>query len=1006
MGGLPQPDVARRRALRPGLSAGLALLLVAASPLALAQSASRPRAAPPRTAPARPAAPAEPAEQDDDAPISELLVTGVRPPAGSVVGDIKPEIMLSPQQIQSYAVSTVDDLLTELAPQTSTGPGSGPPVVLLNGRRISGFNEVREIPTEAILRVEILPQEAALKYGYSADQRVVNIVLRPFFRAKTAEITGGAPTAGGQREGQAQLDYMRIRRDTRLNVTLKAQDSTAITEDARNVVQPVSQIPFDPRGNVVSATSGGEIDPALSALAGRPVLVAGAPAATAGAPTLQDFLPTAGAPNVTDIGRYRTLVGSSRQASANVVYTRPTIAGVQATVNATFEATRAESLQGLPGVALSVPAGSPFSPFASPVIAAWDVTRFGPLHQVTDGWTSHLGTTLNRDAGKWRFTLTGAYDHAYSRTRTDTGVDGLALQQRVDALDPAFNPFVPVDPALTGLLPQNLATSRTDTANVHLLASGPILSLPAGKMNLTLHAGDEQSWFGGRSTLFGHEQTVDLSRNDVNGRANLDAPVARRGGVLGFLGDLTLNGNVAFDRLSDFGTLTAYGYGANWRPNPALTLLASHTRDQAAPSFKQFGGPVVVTPGARVFDFVTGQTLDVNMFTGGNPDLTSSRRDVTRIGLMLRPLAKQDLTFTANYTHTFTRNPIETFPAATAQIQAAFPDRFVRDDNDDLTEVDYRPVNFASEDRSQLRWGINFTKPFGKPPPPPTREQLEQLRRQFAERARQFAPRQGPRNGQGQGAGGQGGQPQGGQGVAGQAQAAGQAGAPGQDGPAPSFPFGGPGGGGPGGPPGGGGFGGPPGGGGFGGPPGGGGFRGPGGPGGFGGFGGGRGGGQQPGRLQFALYHTVTFQDRLLVRPGGPVFDLLNGYPSGSGGGTSRHRVEAQAGITWRGLGARASGTWQSGTFISGSGSPVGALSFAPVTSVDLRLFADFAQNRALVLRHRWLAGTRVTLSVTNLFDTYERVRDVTGATPISYQAAYLNPVGRQVKLTLRKLIF
>ncbi len=76
------------------------------------------------------------------------------------------------------------------------------------------------------------------------------------------------------------------------------------------------------------------------------------------------------------------------------------------------------------------------------------------------------------------------------------------------------------------------------------------------------------------------------------------------------------------------------------------------------------------------------------------------------------------------------------------------------------------------------------------------------------------------------------------------------------------------------------------------------------------------------------------------------------------------------------------------------------------MTSVDLRLFADFAQNRALVLRHRWLAGTRVTLSVTNLFDTYERVRDVTGATPISYQAAYLNPVGRQVKLTLRKLIF
>ena len=996
MGAQPQSDLTRRSAAGRGLSAALALLLVAASPLALAQGASPAgRASPSRPAAAQPG-PAE--EQDDDTPGNELVVRGARDPVGSVVGDIKPEITLAPQEIQSYAVSNVEDLLTELAPQTSTGPGSGPPVILLNGRRISGFNEVREIPTEAILRVEILPQEAALKYGYSADQRVVNIVLRPFFRAKTGEATGGGPTAGGQVQGQVQLDYMRIRRDTRLNVSLKAQDSTAITENERDVVQPTSVIPFDPRGNVVSAASGAEIDPALSALAGRPVLIAGAPATVAaGGPALQDFVPTAGVPNVTDIGRYRTLVGSSSQASANVVYTRPTVAGIQATVNATFEATHGESLQGLPGVALKVAPGSPFSPFANPVVAAWDVSRFGPLRQVSDGWTGHLGTTLNRDAGRWRFTLTSAYDHAYSRTRTDTGVDGLALQQRLDALDPAFDPFVAVDPALNGLLPQNLATSNTDTANVHLLASGPILSLPAGKMNLTLHAGDEQSWYGARSTLFGHLQAVDLSRNDANGRVNLDAPVSRRGGTLGFLGDLTLNGNVAYDRLSDFGTLTAYGYGANWRPIPAVTLLVSHTRDEAAPSFKQFGGPVVVTPGARVFDFVSGQTVDVNMVTGGNPALISSRRDVTRIGLMLRPLAKQDFTITANYTHTFTRNPIETFPAATAQIQAVFPSRFVRDDNDDLTDVDYRPVNFASEDRSQLRWGINFTRPFGKAPPPPTREQLEQLRRQFAERARQFAPRRPAQNGQGQNAQGQNPQGQGARGPGGQGQV-GQlpgGGAPGPDGPAPTFAFGGPGDGG-----------GPPGGGGFGGPPGGGGFRGPGGPGGFG-FGGGQGrGGGQPGRMQFAIYHTVTFRDRLLVRSGGPTFDLLNGYPSGAGGGTSRHRVEAQAGFTWRGMGARASANWQSGTFIGGAGSPTGALTFSPIGTVDLRLFADFAQNRALVLRHRWLAGTRVTLSATNLLDAREHVRDATGATPISYQPAYIDPIGRVVKLTVRKLIF
>ena len=140
------------------------------------------------------------------------------------------------------------------------------------------------------------------------------------------------------------------------------------------------------------------------------------------------------------------------------------------------------------------------------------------------------------------------------------------------------------------------------------------------------------------------------------------------------------------------------------------------------------------------------------------------------------------------------------------------------------------------------------------------------------------------------------------------------------------------------------------------------------------------------------------------MRPGGPIFDLLNGYPAGGGSGLARHHVEAQAGVTWLGLGARASANWQSGAFISGDGSPTGPLVFSPLGTINLRLFADFAQNRRLVAQHRWLSGTRITLSVNNLFDAHERVRDSSGATPITYQPAYLDPVGRVVKLGVRKL--
>jgi len=53
-----------------------------------------------------------------------------------------------------------------------------------------------------------------------------------------------------------------------------------------------------------------------------------------------------------------------------------------------------------------------------------------------------------------------------------------------------------------------------------------------------------------------------------------------------------------------------------------------------------------------------------------------------------------------------------------------------------------------------------------------------------------------------------------------------------------------------------------------------------------------------------------------------------------------------------------------------------------------------------------WLRGARVTLSVTNLFDQRIDVRDGTGATPLSYQSAYLDPAGRTITLSLRKLFY
>ena len=116
-----------------------------------------------------------------------------RAPRGSVVGDIPPENTLDARDVRATGATSITELLDALAPQIGSARGRGgeAPVLLLNGQRISGFRELRDIPTEAIQRVEILPEEVALKYGYRADQKVVNIVLRQRFRSTTAQVGGG-----------------------------------------------------------------------------------------------------------------------------------------------------------------------------------------------------------------------------------------------------------------------------------------------------------------------------------------------------------------------------------------------------------------------------------------------------------------------------------------------------------------------------------------------------------------------------------------------------------------------------------------------------------------------------------------------------------------------------------------------------------------------------------------------------------------------------------------------
>jgi len=910
----------------------------------------------------------------EDTEVEALVVTGGRP-RGAVLGDIPPEETFSAADVRSFGVSSMQDLLAELSPQTTSGLG-GSPVVLLNGRRISSFAEIRDIPTEAIQRVEILPEEVALKYGYSADQKVVNVVLRQRFRATTVEASLAAPTEGGQATEQANASRLMLNRDGRMNVAVKIQNSDALLESDRDLTSSGSSGLYDLVGNVASTTTGGEIDPALSALAGQAVTVAGVPVSAAGtASSLAAFLPGANNANASDLSDSRTLLPRKREISANAVINRFVFGDVSATFNVSGTASETTALVGPARARLNVRAGDPFSPFSRDVALYRYLGELGPLEQNNRNLAGHLGFTLNRDTDDWRLSLTGNYDHAVNRTLTDRGVDVTGLQDRLDARDPTLNPFAPV--AYMGFNTDR-ARSINDTANLQAVANGALFHLPAGDLSTTLKLGVEATRLDAVSRRAGVETSSDLSRDNANVQISFDLPIAsRRNDVLPGLGDLSTNLNLAVSEFSDAGTLTTLGYGLTWSPIKPVSFIVSVTDQENAPSIQQLGNPLVITPDVRVFDFVKGETVDVTRISGGNPDLRAETRQVVKLGLTLRPPSVSGLSVTANYTRSRIDDPVASFPAATAQVEAAFRDRLTRV-NGDLTRIDSRPVNFARRDSDQVRWGFNYSRQIGKTPPRPAFEGGGRRFRDGAGRPDEA------RTGATPGVPGEGASPA----DPNRATQA-EAGAPSAATPTPEEgprrgPFG---------PEGGGGRDGPRG------------FGGPGGPGGPGGFG--RGGGPRAARLQLAVFHTVHLRERILIQDGVPALDLLDGDVIGSGGGQARHEIEAQAGFTKAGLGARLTANWRSATHVRGGlGGTTTDLDFSDLTTVNLRLFADFNGRRELVQAHPFLRGMRVTLAVTNLFDDRVDVRDRDGITPVTYQPDYLDPLGRSLQLTVRKLLF
>ena len=559
-----------------------------------------------------------------------------------------------------------------------------------------------------------------------------------------------------------------------------------------------------------------------------------------------------------DDGRFRTLRPEQRRFSLNAAIARQVNSDVNISLNAGGNYERSHSLRGLlqaDGLAVDL----------------------HPLRQDVRAIGGYAEMKADAELGSWSMSASGEFGHRRTTTLTEFS----------QAPTPASSHS---DDRIS-----ERARSHLGTGGLVLLASGPLLDLPTGAVHLSLRGDLSRSSFKARVARSDFVKTGHRDRTDAGVWLDAEVPITTKGGgSASILKGLSGHLNAGFRSVSDIRTLHNFGYALSWGPRENIHLNASIKYDRQPPSLLQLASPAIETSAVRFFDYVGGRTVEPNQLSGGNPELRADHRRTLAIGMDVLPFGTGPLRISVGYKSLRIDDPIAGLPASTAPIQAAFPERFVRDANGSLVRVDRRLINLAREKRMQLHWGVV-------------------MRRSLSRSAAADA-------GSGE--------------AMGSSDDVMKAGA----------------------------------------------------------------------NLRLSFNHTWVIKDKILLRRGLPELDLLHGGASGDDGGQPHHLLQWELGAFGRGLGARLLGSWQSGTIVRGGpGAATDALRFSPLMQHDLRLFADLGDR---LPGDVWARGFRLSMSVANLLNQRQKVRDASGATPLRYQPGYVDPLGRSVRVELRKALF
>ncbi|HEY8434446.1 MAG TPA: hypothetical protein VIK68_07515, partial [Sphingomicrobium sp.] len=463
--------------------------------------------------------------------------------------DIQPERELDPDAIESYGVSTIDELLNEV--QEELGAEDELPLIFVNGKQINDISEIGALPVEAVRSLQVLPRGSAVRAGGSPGQRVISINLKRNVQSATVTAAHKVSTDGDWNADRGELILTKVHGQTRANIAFRARDESSLLESQRGIIQPQPFFPFALTGNIVGfPDTTGEIDPLLSALAGKSVTVAAVP--PTGNPTLADFLSSANIPAITNVGQFRTLRPHGRYYDLNGSFTTDLSSWLTASTTIHLDENKTNGLRGLPSLLLVVPATNASTPFSREVALAFfapDPLRYDTTHKGADA-----NLTLNGTFGAWTGNLHG--EHTQSKDVYDNDRQTASLVVINDAVDPFATPISP----LIGIT--NSRTTSNSIVNLaELSMTGPTFRLPAGPVQTTIDGRLASETLHSQSN-FGNFGSSNFHRGEAAIRGAIDLPIADAGtNVLAPLGQADATAEYTLTHFSDAGTLKHYALG-------------------------------------------------------------------------------------------------------------------------------------------------------------------------------------------------------------------------------------------------------------------------------------------------------------------------------------------------------------------------------------------------------------------------------------------------------------